>query len=98
MSVEEPDEFRFLDPDSSWSREPEGSECVICGDEPDPYSFDKIPVETPDGRVYLNLNDPSCMDCRKDVVRKLSARGLQQQGLGAFADPAENTTESDGDA
>ena len=67
-------------------RSPEGSECVICGGDPDPFPVDSVPVQTPDGRVYLHIGDhPSCLECRKEVVRKLSLRGLEQEGLDAFA-------------
>jgi len=69
-----------------YQREPPGDECILCGGDPDPFCFDHIPVETPDGRVYLNVSDDaSCVECRKDVVRQLSRRGVQQEGLDAFA-------------
>lgn len=67
-------------------RDPEGDECVLCGGDPDPFPCDAVPVRTPDGRVYLRISDdPSCLDCRKDVVRELSLRGRDQEGLDAFA-------------
>ena len=64
----------------------EADECVFCDADPDPFPADSIPVQTPDGRVWLRLSDdPSCLECRKDVVRKLSHRGQKQEGLDAFA-------------
>lgn len=77
--------FPFLNCPEGWQREPEGDECVLCGAETDPYTFDYIPVETPDGRVNLNISEPSCMDCRKGVIQQLRARGLSQQSLADYS-------------
>jgi hypothetical protein len=84
VDIDEPDALRFLECPEGWQREPEGDECVLCGSDPDPYTFDYIPVETPDGGVHLNVSDPSCMECRKDVIRELAARGLDQQSLDTY--------------
>lgn len=75
-----------VEPTEHLSRDPPAEECAVCGGEADPIPYDAVPVETPEGRVYLRIGDDgSCLSCRRDTVRKLSRRGLDQEALSGWS-------------
>ena len=66
--------------------ETQAGECCVCGRDAVPVLWDSVGVETPDGFVYLDLEDPSCLTCRVNAAENLAERGLKQRGLEQYAD------------
>lgn len=67
-----------------WETDPD--ECCVCGRDAVPVLWDSVAVETPDGFVYLSLDDPSCLTCRVNAVENLAERSLNQRGLEQYAE------------